>query len=76
MYLKISPVIELVGGSGPHEGNVMIRGQPVCDDYWSQENAMVVCRFDQEFCHHSFIQKWGVTKIKYSFSQDFMASIQ
>jgi len=37
-------VIELVGGSGPHAGNVMIRGQPVCDDHWTQENADVVCR--------------------------------
>ena len=42
-----SPVIELVGGSGPHAGNVMIRGQPVCDDHWTRENAGVVCRFDQ-----------------------------
>merc|ERR1719370_599280 len=38
------PVIGLVGGSGPHEGNLMIRGQPVCDDHWGGEDALVVCR--------------------------------
>merc|ERR1712212_528709 len=38
------PVIGLVGGSGPHEGNLMIRGQPVCDDDWGGEDALVVCR--------------------------------
>merc|ERR1712055_31754 len=42
--LSDAPVIELVGGSGPHEGNVMIRGQPVCDDHWGGEDALVVCR--------------------------------
>jgi len=42
--LSDAPVIELVGGSGPHEGNVMIRGQPVCDDDWGGEDALVVCR--------------------------------
>merc|ERR1711971_1330194 len=24
-------VLELVGGAGPHEGNIMISGRPVCD---------------------------------------------
>ena len=28
-------VLTLVGGSGPHEGNLMINGEPVCDDGWS-----------------------------------------
>jgi len=36
--------IELVGGSGPHEGNVLVRGEPVCDDDPRPENAQVVCR--------------------------------
>ena len=51
IYL-ISPAIELVGGSEPHEGNLMIHGHPVCDDSRGQEEAMVVCRFDQGFYHH------------------------
>merc|ERR1712106_839601 len=38
------PEIELVGGSGPHEGNVLVRGEPVCDDQTRPENAQVVCR--------------------------------
>lgn len=37
-------VIELVGGSGPHEGNIMLYGRPVCDDIATPENAEVVCR--------------------------------
>merc|ERR1719458_2164890 len=40
-------VVELVGGSGPHEGNVIINGQPVCDDgsfEYGTQNAQVVCR--------------------------------
>jgi len=36
--------IELVGGSGPHEGNIMLNGQPVCDSNNSPGNALVVCR--------------------------------
>jgi len=39
-----APVIELVGGSGPHEGNIMLYGRPVCDDIATPENAQVVCR--------------------------------
>ena len=38
-------MIELVGGSGPHEGNIMLYGRPVCDDIATPENAEVVCRF-------------------------------
>lgn len=37
-------MIELVGGSGPHEGNIMLYGRPVCDDIATPENAEVVCR--------------------------------
>merc|ERR1712172_23483 len=36
--------IELVGGAGPHEGNIMISGRPVCDHGRNPENARVVCR--------------------------------
>ena len=45
--------LELRGGSGPHEGNIYVNGQPVCDDgdgesyHFSKENAIVVCRFEQ-----------------------------
>ena len=38
--------VELVGGSGPHEGNIHVGGLPVCDDGHDAENAQVVCRFD------------------------------
>ena len=44
---NISPEIELVGGSGPNEGNLMLHGQPICDDGWGHNEAMVVCRFEQ-----------------------------
>merc|ERR1712032_1335986 len=30
--------------SGPHEGNIMLYGRPVCDDIATPENAEVVCR--------------------------------
>ena len=33
------------GGQLPNEGNVFVRGKPVCDDSWGQEEANVVCRF-------------------------------
>jgi len=36
--------IGLVGGSGPYEGNILVRGEPVCDDVATPENAQVVCR--------------------------------
>ena len=39
--------VELVGGSGPHEGNILVGGLPVCDDGHDAQNALVVCRFDQ-----------------------------
>merc|ERR1712243_228646 len=34
----------LVGGPTAHEGNVLINGRPVCDDYWDNNDATVVCR--------------------------------
>ena len=40
--------LRLIGGSGPHEGRVEIfhsdRWGTVCDDFWTQDDAMVVCR--------------------------------
>merc|ERR1712192_335429 len=39
-----APTIELVGGAGPHEGNIMINNRPVCDHGRNPENAEVVCR--------------------------------
>ena len=36
--------VRLVGGSGSHEGNILVGGKPVCDDGHSSENALVVCR--------------------------------
>ena len=37
--------VRLVGGSGPHEGNILVGGLPVCDDLHDAQNAQVVCRF-------------------------------
>ena len=37
--------MKLVGGSGPHEGNIFVGGLPVCDDHHDAQNARVVCRF-------------------------------
>ena len=34
----------LKGGSGPHEGNVIVNNKPVCDDGWQKKAADVVCR--------------------------------
>ena len=34
----------LKGGSGPHEGTVMVNKKPVCDDGWRIEAGNVVCR--------------------------------
>ena len=46
--------VKLVGGSGPHEGNIFVGGLPVCDDYHDAANARVVCR-----CHR--IQTFSFT---------------
>ena len=39
--------MKLVGGSGPHCGNIIVGGRPVCDDGHDADNALVVCRFPQ-----------------------------
>ena len=39
------PELHLVGGSGPHEGNILVGGRPVCDDGHNAQNALVVCSF-------------------------------
>ena len=44
LYFETSEV-RLVGGSGPHEGNILVGGLPVCDDLHDAQNAQVVCRF-------------------------------
>jgi len=36
--------VELVDGTAPNEGNVMINGRHVCDENWNKEEAMVVCQ--------------------------------
>ena len=36
--------IRLEGGKFPHEGNIMVNGQPVCDDGFTLDNAHVACR--------------------------------
>ena len=48
MHFIIILIVTLVGGSGPHEGNIFVGGQPVCDDGSEEHlmsNARVVCRF-------------------------------
>ena len=39
------PEVKLIGGSGRHEGNILVGNQPVCDDGHNDQNALVVCRF-------------------------------
>ena len=39
--------VKLVGGQGPHCGNIIVGGRPVCDDGHNAANALVVCRFAQ-----------------------------
>jgi len=36
--------VRLQGGLTSSEGNVLVRGRPVCDDGWGQNEADVVCR--------------------------------
>ena len=47
--LQTTASLELRGGTGGNEGNVFVRNSagyfgPVCDDYWDDGNARVVCR--------------------------------
>ena len=67
--------VTLVGGTGPHEGNILVGGLPVCDDGHDAQNALVVCRFAKNrnlkcifpFCkffrprisHHISLGCWG-----------------
>jgi len=36
--------VTLHGRSGPNEGNVFVKGRPVCHDSWDDVDARVVCR--------------------------------
>ena len=36
--------VTLHGGSEPHEGNVFVKGRPVCHDSWDDVDARVACR--------------------------------
>ena len=44
--------VRLVGGSGPHEGNILVGGLPVCDDGHDAQNALVVCRLAKKNLRH------------------------
>ena len=58
VLIQITKEVKLVGGSGPHEGNILVGGLPVCDDSHDSENALVVCRCKyQAFC---FLVTWYV----------------
>ena len=49
--------IRLEGGRFPHEGNIMVDGQPVCDDGFTLINADVACKELGYFGAVSFTQK-------------------
>eukprot|EP00092_Neocalanus_flemingeri_P006029 GFUD01006497.1.p1 GENE.GFUD01006497.1~~GFUD01006497.1.p1 ORF type:complete len:1454 (-),score=172.81 GFUD01006497.1:158-4519(-) len=36
--------VELSGGHGPSEGNVLVNGKPVCEWNWDKRDALVTCR--------------------------------
>ena len=50
-HLIVSETVELrwyiinVHSFNPSSGNILVGGQPVCDDGHSYKNAFVVCRF-------------------------------
>ena len=47
-HITLIVALALVGGSRPEEGNIMVNGQPVCDDgteAYRAATARVVCRF-------------------------------
>ena len=44
MIAPFSGTLSLVGGRDASEGNVMIDGEPVCDDNWNNLAGVVVCR--------------------------------
>ena len=47
--------VTLRGGSGAHEGNVFVKGKPVCHDSWDDTDAEVVCRSQKLLISASFI---------------------
>ena len=65
--------VRLVGGSGPHEGNILVGGLPVCDDGHDAQNALVVCRFAKKRGNLEFISHFCIffgPKSEEKFSQD------
>ena len=61
-------VVELVGGSGPHEGNILVNGQPVCDDGHDVQNAKLA---ETKMLQHKKNQK--VTCNMLELSIDYLA---
>ena len=62
-HLKTSEV-KLIGGSGPHEGNIFVGGLPVCDDLHDAENAVVVCRFQNVALSHTTMHRIAIGDIE------------
>ena len=61
--------VKLVGGEGPHEGNILVGGLPVCDDHHDAQNALVVCRCSNLKLNSSFCIVFG-PKSQEVFAQD------
>ena len=76
-------MVELVGGSGPHEGNILVGGQPVCDDYHDDQNALVVCRFTKhmqfflqvQFKHPNIVFENLVPILQLSWKKKYFANV-